>query len=350
MQARKFLQSGLGASLTHSAANLMAAAVDDELDESERKSVALFASKTLIERVGWLALGNWIGYFADAKIASDEERSFFKEYRELVPTESLPLGLREVRNNLAEQDSITDSFFLRHFNAGFVLKRPMVEWYSTFEAALTLSEMLSEGPINAFFNFLQIGDAGIFKEHEADPDQVMSALKMTGADAFAFTNEKHPESVIAGFIRFTEYLSAMDGLFPNIELNAQSQFVPHENPARFADRDILLVLLAQMRWRFPADENGFSRFSAVLFAFINFGNQQFHRERSLAVQWDNGESMHRIFVLAQRFFFPFVQQDTEGREQVDPRQLEAQSYRQEAMKRRLQEIQESDNEQQISTN
>ena len=326
----------------------MAAVVDEELDDSERKSIALFASKTLIERVGWLALGNWIGYFADAEIASDEERSFFKEYRELVPADSLPVGLREVRNNLSEQDSSTDSFFLKHFNAGFMLKRPMVEWYSIFEAALTVSEMLSDGPINSFFNFLQIGDAGIFKEHEADPDQVMSALRMTGADAFAFTNEKHPESVIAGFIRFTEYLSAMDGLFPNIELYAQSQFVPYENPARFADRDILLTLLAQMRWRFPADENGFSRFSAVLFAFINLGNQQFHRERSLAVEWDYGESMYRILGLAQRFFFPFVQEETEGREQIDPRQFEAQAYRQDAMKRRLLEIQQRDNERHTS--
>lgn len=349
VRTREFLQSGLGASLTHSAANLMAAAVDAELDESERKSVALFAAKTILERVGWLAFGNWIGYFADAEIASDEERSFFREYRELVPTESLPQGLREARNNFAEQDSITDFFFLRHFNAGFVLKRPMTEWYSTFEATLTVSEMLNDGPITSFFNFLQIGDAGIFKEHQADPDQVMSALMMTGADAFAFTNEKHPESVIAGFIRFTEYLSAMDGLFPNIELDA-SQFVPRAIPTRFADRDILLILLAQIRWRYPADENGFGRFSAVLFAFINFGHQQFDRERSLAVHWDSNESMRQIFVLAQRFFFPFVQQDAEGREQLDPRELEAQSYRQDAIQRRLREIQESDDEQQTSWN
>jgi hypothetical protein len=88
----------------------------------------------------------------------------------------------------------------------------------------------------------------------------------------------------------------------------------------------------------------------VLFAFINFGHQQFDRERSLAVHWDSNESMRHIFVLAQRFFFPFVQQDAEGREQLDPRELEAQSYRQDAIQRRLREIQESDDEQQTSWN
>jgi hypothetical protein len=344
---KEFLQFGLGASLTHSAAILMAAASDEELDARERQSVAVYAAKTVMERVAWLAFGNWIGYFENADVASDEERAFFKEYREFIPTEILPEGLREIRNYLAEQEALTDLVFLRHFTAGFSFKRSMIEWYPCFQAAMTVSEMLSDGPITSFFNFLQIGDADIFKEHEPDPDQVMSALMMTGAPAFAFTNQEHPESVLAGFIRFTEYLSAMEALFPVIVLDA-SQFVPRAIPSRIADRDIMLILLAQMRWRYPADENALSRFSAVLFAFVNFANRQFHQHRTLAVQWDSGETMRQIFDLSQRFFFPFASQDDEARGQEDPRDVEVREYRQDAIQRRLREIRAGDEEEETS--
>ena len=52
----EFLRSGLGASLTQSAAKLIAAVFDPELDESERMSVALFAAKTIMERAAWRKL------------------------------------------------------------------------------------------------------------------------------------------------------------------------------------------------------------------------------------------------------------------------------------------------------
>ncbi len=73
----EFLEHGLGANLSDVASGVATTAFQsDEADERERRSSALYAAGTIMERAAWLAIGNWIGYFESARVASDGEREF----------------------------------------------------------------------------------------------------------------------------------------------------------------------------------------------------------------------------------------------------------------------------------
>ena len=344
----EFLEHGLGANLSDVASGVATTAFQsDEADERERRSSALYAAGTIMERAAWLAIGNWIGYFESARVASDGEREFFQEYADAIPPESLPDVLRDVRNYLANREESSDSDFLRNFNGGFRLKEPMVAWYPCFQAMLTVSEMLSGAAITTFFRFLQNGDEGIFKEYEPKPEAVMDALRAEGDPDYVFINRRSQESVLAGFIRYTEYLSAMDGLFPLVQatdLNTD----PSEIPARIVDRDLLLILQSQVRSRYPSDEYVFDRFSAVLFAFVRLAQRQFDSHRSLAVQWQADRTVAEILNFSQRFFFPFTPHNTEEG-QADPQDADARRARVIAMDKRIQEIRAEEDGQQFLT-
>jgi hypothetical protein len=97
------------------------------------------------------------------------------------------------------------------------------------------------------------------------------------------------------------------GLFPNIDLGASDEN-EQEIPTRIVDRDIILSLLTQLRWRFPLNTNasGHSdRFNTVAFAFLGLTYQEFARHsQMLAVEWNSNRSRREIFNLSRRFFFP----------------------------------------------
>jgi hypothetical protein len=98
---------------------------------------------------------------------------------------------------------------------------------------------------------------------------------------------KRPEPVVAGFIRYTEFLSAMDGTFPDISTES---FAENDEaiPNRIVDRAILFSFLGQYRWRFPA--RTFERFQAVFLAFAQLTASEFAKYPAIGVQWSYAET------------------------------------------------------------
>src|SRR5579863_4877123 len=170
----EFLKRGLGAQLTRNAETLIRISYDSNTSSSQRL-VLENAFGNIAERALWLTFGNWMGYFSPVQVASEAETTFLREHHEAVRDTSLPEHFQEICQRLASEDAPDDTFFRRTFSF-FPLRRPMIEWFPVFQAALVASEMLSSGPITSFFQFLQEGDVEIFSEHFPDADGVMNAL------------------------------------------------------------------------------------------------------------------------------------------------------------------------------
>jgi hypothetical protein len=233
----EFLTEGLGGKLTRSAEMLMRASVEDTLGDWKQSAIT-YACGNIIERVFWVGQGRWMGYFDDVAPISGDEQDLLQEYAPLLNDAKLPTDFQNVRSLLMNRDSVLDeSFFSRYFS-GIPLRRPVLEWYPVFQASLIVSEYLTESPITAFFLFLRDGNAEKFQEHVPSPNAVMNALQ-ENHHVYPYLGERAwRESVIAGFIRYTEFLSAMGDIFPGVDTQPVAE-TPDDIPIRIVDRDIL---------------------------------------------------------------------------------------------------------------
>jgi hypothetical protein len=151
---RDFLSAGVGGKLTHNADILMRASAQDFSDE-KRRLAAMYACGNIIERVFWLALGRWTGYFDDALPISAEERGFLIDNAPLLRETKMPSRFQNVTDVLTSSNISIDDTFFRERLSGFRLPGPMREWFPIFRSALIASEYLTESAITYFFLFLQ---------------------------------------------------------------------------------------------------------------------------------------------------------------------------------------------------
>ena len=331
----RFLDEGLGMRLTQNSQILMSAVSQDFLGELQGLAIK-FACGNIAERVLWLAYGVWIGYFNPVPPVSEFEKGFLKEYSGRLSYIGMPTEIEQLCENLGRLDLPTSTFFYRETFPFFPLTRPMPEWFPVFQAILIIQELLNEPAITPLFLFLQQGNLQAFKNRVPNPDGVFSRL-LEQDYVRAFRDDfEEPESVVAGFIRFTEFLSAMDGIFPNIDTRT-SPDLSEEIPDRIVDRYILSSYLGQFRWRFPSNEA--ERFEAVIMSFSNLVSTQFEQHRSMGIIWSFNDTYTEIMRLSLRFFPLWngegaqAENDPEGI--VDPAVLEDQRRRIAAIQRRV---------------
>jgi hypothetical protein len=304
----EFLNHGLGEKLTENARVLIEGLANGDFAGATGPAIA-FASGSIAERVLWQAAGTQIGYFDAIAPVTETEKQFLTEHLGSLEELGLPDWIAEVSTRLVHLDSATNSSF--YGNLRLPLATLMPEWFAVFQSALIASEPLNYGPITAFFLFLDHGNLEEFKKQTPDPSSVFSHLHDDQFFSNFFSDLSRPEPILAGFIRFTQVLSALDAIFPDV---APDSFSESEKafPIRVVDRYILFTLLTHYRWRFPA--KGFQHWQAVLFAFIELTEREFSRNPSLGVRWSYGDTFSTVVRLSRKFFFGYDQSDVDGEE------------------------------------
>jgi hypothetical protein len=306
----EFMNRGLGAKLTDNSQVLIRGLSEGAFSDADRWAIS-FACGSIIERVLWQAYGMWLGYFAPVPPVTEFEKEFLGEHAELLKELEMPPQFQELCLRLGHLDSAKDESFYRETLPFIPLGRQMPEWFPAFQALLITSEMLNEPAITSFFLFLQRGDVEQFNKQTLDPNAVFSHLQDDAFTAPFHADPKLPDPVIAGFIRYTEFLSAMDGIFPDISTESFAR-TDEAIPNRIVDRDILFSSLSQYRWRFPA--RSFERYHAVLLAFTRLTASEFAKYPAMGIQWSFAETYSSILRLSQKFFFEFSEEDLQGEE------------------------------------
>jgi hypothetical protein len=315
----EFMNHGLGAKLTDNSQAIIRGLSEGAFPEASQWAISS-ACGSIIERVFWQASGIWMGYFNPVPPVSESEKEFLGEHAELLKELEMPPHFQELSLRLGYLDSATDVSFYGETLPFFPLSRQMPEWFPVFQASLITSELLNEPAITPFFLFLQQGDLERFKKHTPDPNAVFSHLRDNDFTALFHADPERPDPVIAGFIRFTEFLSAMDGIFPDIATHSFAK-IDQPVPNRIVDRDILFPFLRQYQWRFPT--NSGDRFSAIVIAFGQLAESEFAKYPAMGIQWSFGETYVSVMRLSQKFFVEFRGEDLEGEEDpfvIDERQ------------------------------
>jgi hypothetical protein len=329
----EFLNHGLGAKLTQNSQALIRGLSQRAFPPPADQSAILFACASIIERVLWLAYGIRMGYFDPVPPVTHSEQQFLGEHVSLLEELGSP-DFHDFSYRLGYLDSATSTDFFRD-NSPIVPGGEMPEWLPVFQAILIASELLNEPAIAPFFLFLRQGDVDQFQEFKHDPDTVYSFLLRDRPYTAPFYDvPQPPESIIAGFVRYTESLSAIDGIFPDatmISLEESEQ--PLSN--RVVDRDILLVSsLEQYRWRIP--RNSDQRFRTVLSAFLRLTQSEFAKYPETAIQWSPEHTINSIVRLTSKFFPDFSMKDFQAEE--DPLVLAARQRRIQAFDLRIQAL------------
>lgn len=328
----EFMNHGLGAKLTDNSQALMRGLSEGAFPEADRWAIS-FACGSIIERVLWQASGIWMGYFNPVPPVTESEKEFLGEYVGLLKELEMPAQFEQLCYRLGHLDSATDVSFYREIPPFISLGRQMPEWFPAFQASLITSELLNEPAITSFFLFLQQGDVKQFNEQTPDPNAVFSHLQDNDFIAPFHADPKPPEPVIAGFIRYTEFLSAMDGIFPDISTESFAG-TDEVIPNRIVDRDILFSSFSQYRWRFPV--RGFERYQAVFMAFSKLAASQFARYPSMGIQWSYFETFMAVTRLSRKFFLEFSEDDLQGEE--DPLVIDERQRRRRAINLRIQAL------------
>ena len=338
----EFLTEGLGGKLTRSSEMLMRASIEDASGDWKQSAIT-YACGNIIERVFWVGQGHWMGYFEHVAPISGDERSLLQEYEPLLNDARFPTDFQNVHKLLINRDSVLDESFFSRYYSGTPLRRRVSEWYPAFQAALVVSEYLTESPITAFFLFLRDGNEEKFLEHAPFPDAVMKALQNNPHVYPYFGEHTWRESVIAGFIRYTEFLSAMGDIFPEVNTRLFAE-TPDDIPTRIVDRDILYADIRPFRWRFPSDERARAAFQAVLMVFMKMVSQEFAKYPAMGIQWSQEGTYFQVVRLSQRFFGANDSEDEYAEGLQDPDLVLERRRRSAALESRLRELRGEDSE------
>jgi hypothetical protein len=327
----EFLTEGLGGKLTRSADLLLRASAEDSFGDW-KKSAITYACGNIVERVLWVGHGRWMGYFEDVAPISADERGLLQEYAPLLSDAKLPADVQNIRKLLMNPDALLDGSFFRRYFPDFPLHYPVPEWYPVFQAVLIASEYLTESPITSFFLFLRDGNIEKFQERGLSPDAVLKALEDDHRVYPYFGEHAWRESVVAGFIRYTEFLSAMGNIFPAVNTGPFAE--TPDIPTRIVDRDILYSVVKPFRWRFPSDPRALATYHTVFMAFMKLTSEEFAKYPEMGVQWSEAETYIQVIRLSQQFFGT----DDRAGGQEDPMFVLERQRRSTAMASRLQEL------------
>jgi hypothetical protein len=327
----EFLTEGLGGKLTRSAELLLRASAEDSFGDWKNSAIT-YACGNIVERVLWIGYGRWMGYFEDVAPISADERGLLREYAPLLSDANLPADVQNIQSFLINPDTLLNGSFFRQYFPGPPLDHPVPEWYPVFQAVLIASEYLTQNPITSFFLFLRDGNIEKFQERALSPDAVLNALRDDHHVYPYFGEHAWRESVVAGFIRYTEFLSAMGNIFPTV--NTESFAETSDIPARIVDRDILYSVVRPFRWRFPGDQRALATYHTVFKAFRKLTAEEFAKYPEMGVQWSEAETYSQVIRLSQQFF------DTDDRAegQEDPMFVLERQRRSAAVDSKLREL------------
>lgn len=317
-----FLSKGLGGKLSRDASMTIQA-----LAQRSRTMNGGFAPiltcGSILERVCWIGLGQWLGYFQQGlRPLSPQENSFLRGNSYVLQQNQWRLDISRLLPLLSGQKSDTSTLYA----AADIIKESRELW-PVFQGSHIISESLTDGSINVFFRFLHEGDVEDFNRERPSPDSVLDSLRTDHFDATAANRSDSREAVIAGFIRYTEFLSAMDGLFPGVEKGdnlIRSETTPeyleydpevdkirHEEQLRVEaqsydkrrNREALRSEITDIiKWRIPHSARAWTAYEAVQTAFEEMVSEQFRNYPMTGLYWQSRKTHDELVRLSARFF------------------------------------------------
>jgi hypothetical protein len=295
----EFLREGLGGKLSQNATRLIQATEKGDLGSNQRVASNL-ACGNIIERILWMGLGRWLGYLHNEEPLTSEERAFLIESAPLIDESQWPDLFVHLMSLLANPRTDTGIRFFAEQIVGVELGRGAKKLCPIFQAAHVIAESLTEGPITAFFIFLREDNTEEFNSQTLSPDKVFGFLEENGDSDDVLPGHASAEAIVAGFIRYTEFLSAMDDLFPSAEAYQRKGT---SIPDRVAARELLAIeIIAIIQWRFPIGDTALERYKAVTSAFLKMVSDQFDRCPELGLRWSEMETSTELLRLSSRFF------------------------------------------------
>jgi hypothetical protein len=303
----EFLSEGLGGKLSRNASmltHLHRIGMGGILGSNIQLASAL-ACGNIIERILWMGLGQWLGYLQNTAPLSPKEKAFLIENAPVFYENQWPKSFTHMMGLLVDPQTDTGASFFANQIAGSERARGAKELFPVFQAAHVIGELLTEGPITAFFIFLRDGGAQVFGRQTLRPNEVFNFLGEHNNlyDFSALPQQpQQPEAVVAGFIRYTEFLSAMDDLFPGVDKTAYGT-EGRTMPAKVNDRELLASEIIEIiKWRVPAAETALAAYMQAHGEFLTLISDQFDRYPELALEWSLPETHAELLRLSKRFF------------------------------------------------
>jgi hypothetical protein len=325
-----FLTHGLGGKLSHDASIIIES---HALESSAPGQRELFvACGSMLERIFWVGLGHWLGYFQpEIQPLSTTEKAFLVSHAEQLRQYPWPSDFLQVFELLVNPETNSGTRFFSEQIVGSALDQGSKELWPAFQAAHIISESLTEGPIRSFFDFLQNSDLEEFSRQKPSPQAVFNSLQNDGSDDNQVTGFSRRDAVVAGFIRYAEFLSAMDSLFPStgvILAKRETDLTPEEKmlhaifgektlgkldaelPAEtghgakmLRDREVLAQeIRGIIQWRIPRNARARAAHWAVHSAFAEMASEEFLKNSSSGVSWSATNSFREFVRLSSRFF------------------------------------------------
>ena len=111
-----------------------------------------------------------------------------------------------------------------------------------------------------------------------------------------------PAAVVAGFIRYTEVLTAMDDLFPAVD-SRKHELEQRSVLGSIRIREALAEEIKDIiRWRIPDTSQGLAAYRTVRATFLQIVSDHFHQHPNSDLQWSPVGTYSALIRLADRFF------------------------------------------------
>jgi len=255
----------------------------------------------IAERVLWAGLGWWFGCFEQIEAITLEERAFLEEHSQLLKKEEWPPEYKHIFSLLLDRNANSGPTFFQEQLQGSNVPNS-IDVFPIFQAAHAISEDLTDGLVSSFFLFLREGDIEDFAQRTPSPNEIFRALELSEHSLHSIWSFGSPAAVVAGFIRYTEFLTAMDSLFPagHVLQHGSEQTSALES---MRNREALAEEIKEIiRWRIPNTSRGLVAYQTVRATFLQIVSDQFHQRLDSALQWSPVETYAELIRLADRFF------------------------------------------------
>lgn len=326
-----FLSKGLGSKLTRDASMTMQA-ITLEPQTGDQRFTPILACGSILERICWICLGQWLGYFHQEILPlSTQEKAFLSQNSNALRQHPWPDDFSHLLTLLLDTEIETGTTFFSDQIIGSALPKNSTELRSVFQAAHIISEDLTEAPMRILFRFLYEGDIEDFNHQPPLPEKVIDWLRTDYVDRESENDVDQREAVIAGFINYTEFLSAMDSLLPStgrVPPKGNNDLTPEEKLLRAIfgektgdvreaeplvrkgriyegqdNRELLADEIKDIiRWRISDNDHTRTAYDAAQSAFSGMVSEQFERYPSSGLYWPAEKTQRELGRLSSRFF------------------------------------------------
>jgi hypothetical protein len=298
LATEQFMTDGLGGRLSRNGRSINPVAPSIEPMYKAASTVC----GNIAERVLWCGLGWWLGCFQQVEAITIEEKVFLAEHSQLLQEEAgWPAQYQYIFSLLLDANTNTGpGFFEEQLRGSNVASS--IDVFPVFQAAHAISESLTEDPVSFFFLFLREGDIADFIERSPSPNEIFRALESSEQFSHSTWSFQSPAAVVAGFIRYTEFLTAMDSLFP-------ADYMRKHGMERTSvlesmrNREALAEEIKEIiRWRIPNTSRGLMAYQTVRTTFLQIVSDHFHQQPNFDLQWAPVGTYTELIRLADRFF------------------------------------------------